>query len=63
MLNDIRQFLFEEDGEIVEWAVFMMILLALTVAIIVAVGGQAQTMWTRIQSWLNFAISKTGDPQ
>jgi hypothetical protein len=48
MLTELRRFFLEEDGEIIEWAVFMLILLAFTVAVIIAVGGQAAAMWDRI---------------
>jgi Flp pilus assembly pilin Flp len=58
-MSELRRFFMEEEGEIVEWAVFMLILLAFTVAIIIAVGGQAQQMWDgitqRIQSVLDAA--------
>lgn len=60
MLTEMRRFFLEEDGEIVEWAVFMLILLAFTVAVIVAVGGQAQTMWTEIRGWLDSVIGQAG---
>lgn len=53
MLAELRRFFMEEDGEIIEWAVFMLILLAFTVGIILAVGGQAQQMWERIEGNLN----------
>ncbi len=53
MLAEMRRFFVEEDGEIVEWAVFMLILLAFTVAIILAVGDKAQTMWENIQTLLD----------
>ena len=47
-----------------EWAVFMLILLAFTVAIILAVGGKAQTMWENIQTLLTAVITQTdGQPK
>jgi hypothetical protein len=55
-MSELRRFFFEEEGEIVEWAVFMLILLAFTVAIILAVGGQAGQMWERIQSLLQRVV-------
>jgi len=48
IMSELRRFFFEEEGEIVEWAVFMLILLAFTVFIILTVGGQARDMWTGI---------------
>lgn len=56
MLTELRRFFIEEEGEIVEWAVFMLILLAFTVAIILAVGGQAGTMWERIKGLLQRVV-------
>ncbi len=52
MMTELRRFFLEEDGEIVEWAVFMLILLAFTVAVILAVGGKANEMWSKINRWL-----------
>lgn len=63
MLTELRRFLMEEDGEIVEWAVFMLILLALTVAIIIIVGRQAGDMWAGIQRKLNEVLNVAGIPQ
>lgn len=64
MLAEMRRFFVEEDGEIVEWAVFMLILLAFTVAIILVVGDKAQTMWENIQTLLTAVITETdGQPK
>lgn len=57
MLTELRRFFLEEEGEIIEWAVFMLILLAFTVAIILAVGAQAQDMWNQIKGWLNAVLA------
>lgn len=59
MLTEMRRFFLEEDGEIVEWAVFMLILLAFTVAVILLVGGKAQTMWNNIETLLTAVLTKT----
>ena len=62
MLTELRRFFFEEEGEIIEWAVFMLILLAFTVAIILAVGRQANDMWNQITGWLNRVITTVPKP-
>lgn len=59
MVNELRRFFLEEDGEIVEWAVFMLILLALTVTIILTVGRRAGEMWTDIRKWLDHVWNET----
>lgn len=62
MLTELRRFFFEEEGEIIEWAVFMLILLAFTVAIILAVGRQANDMWNQITGWLKKVIDTVPRP-
>lgn len=45
LLNELRRFLWEEEGtEVVEWAVIALILLAFTVPAVVLVGGQLRTL-------------------
>lgn len=62
MLNELRRFFLEEDGEIIEWAVFMLILLAFTVVIILTVGEQARTMWNDITGFLRMVIDGAPNP-
>ncbi|MCW5851447.1 MAG: hypothetical protein KIT87_15340 [Anaerolineae bacterium] len=62
MLTELRRFFLEEEGEIIEWAVFMLILLAFTVAIILAVGQQANDMWNQIQGWLAKVLGSVPRP-
>ncbi len=53
MLTELRRFFLEEEGEIIEWAVFMLILLAFTVTLILLVGNKANEMWNQIVGWLD----------
>ena len=57
-MSELRRFFFEEEGEIVEWAVFMLILLAFTVIVILAVGQQAKDMWDGIKARIDLVLAR-----